>query len=115
MDVDAGHMPGNLRQLKQFVYCTDSDLSCILLIHLLAEPTTDLARWMLAYHRTLSGGACLVCVESTERGTIALLFQDERQRLTLLPMAESRTRDERDIADPLLVGKWSATPYKDSR
>ena len=29
--------------------------------------------------RTLSGGACFVCVESTELGNIALLFKDEPQ------------------------------------
>jgi len=31
------------------------------------------------WKRTLSGGACFVCVESKERGNIALLFKDELQ------------------------------------
>jgi len=58
---------------------------------------------MLTCHLTLSGGACFVCVESTERGTIALLYQGEPQ----LPTAESSARDESDIAAPLKIpGRW---------
>ena len=30
--------------------------------------------------QTLSGGVCFVCVESTEHGTVALLYQGEPQR-----------------------------------
>ena len=37
-----------------------SKLSYILVIHLLGEPTTDVACWMLTCHRTLSGGASLL-------------------------------------------------------
>ena len=57
-----------------------SKLSYIPVIHLLGEPTTDLVCWMLTCHRTLSSGACFVCVESTECSNIALLYKDEPQR-----------------------------------
>ena len=76
-------------------------------IHLMAEPTTVLARWMLTCRRTLSGDACFVFVESTERDTIPFLFQGEPQ-VTPLPTAEPR--DGSYIADPSLVSKGSATP-----
>ena len=57
-------------------------LSYISVIHL-SEPTTDLARRMLTCHRPALGCSLVVpvsCVESTERGATALLFQGEPQR-----------------------------------
>ena len=78
----------------------------------MAEPTTVLARWMLTCRRTLSGDACFVFVESTERDTIPFLFQGEPQ-VTPLPTAEPR--DGSDIADPSLVSEGSATPDEDTR
>ena len=45
----------------------------------MGEPTTDLARGLLTCQLTLCGGACFVCVESTERDTIPFLFQGEPQ------------------------------------
>ena len=75
----------------------------------IAEPTTVLARWS---QRTLSGDACFLFVESTERDTIPFLFQGEPQ-ITPLPTAEPR--DGSDIADPSLVSEGSATPNEDTR
>ena len=68
----------------------------------MGEPTADLARLMLTRHRTLSSGACFVCVESTERDTNAFLFQGEPQRSLQLYLT-AEPRDGSDIADPSLV------------
>ena len=56
-----------------------SKLSYISVVHLLGEPTADIACWMLTGYQTLSGGACFVCVQSTECGAIALLYLGEPQ------------------------------------
>ena len=56
-----------------------SKLRYISVVHLLGEPTADIACWMLTGHQTLSGDACFVCVQSTECGTIALLYLGEPQ------------------------------------
>ena len=83
-----------------------------MVIHLMAEPTTVVARWTLTCQRALSGDACFVFVESTERDTIPFLFQGEPQ-VTPLPTAEPRGGC--DIADTSLASERSATPGEDTR
>ena len=71
----------------------------------LGDPT-DQACWMWTCHRTLSGGACFVCVDSTEPGNICLAVQGwATEALAPLPTAESRARDRSDITNPSLVSK----------
>ena len=78
----------------------------------MAEPTTVVARWTLTCQQALSGDACFVFVESTERDTIPFLFQGEPQ-VTPLPTAEPRGGC--DIADTSLASERSATPGEDTR
>jgi len=59
-NVESVETSSNTSQVSKWNILATSKLSYILVIHLLGEPTTDVACWMLTCHRTLSSGASLL-------------------------------------------------------